>query len=71
MTLERVAPPKETVVSIVPNEANCRLDDNGLLSEHEDRRIAVAMERFAAVPIEGLGEPCSGVDHKDRQYGNR
>jgi len=66
-----VAPPKEAVVPIVPNQANCRLDDNDLFLGPEDRQIVAAMERFTALPIERLGEPFSSVDHKDRQYGNR
>ncbi len=66
---EGAALPEGTVVSVVPEQAESCPGDENLMAEEEHRRVIAAMDRIAALPIEGSTEPFSGADHDKVLYG--
>jgi hypothetical protein len=58
-----------TVLVDPPRPAPAANDDQ--MSEEEHQRILAIMDRIAALPIEGSGEPFSGRDHDKVLYGKR
>jgi hypothetical protein len=62
-----VSVPEGTEVTVVVPAAPPAAGEETLDAERQ--RVLQIMDRIAALPIEGIGEPISGADHDSLLYG--